>query len=269
LLYNRRIQARVTLKNRQLVFVITLSVITLCLLSQINCVDAAAAYEDEFAVSTLQSCWNFINPAGTGSHSLTAHTGYLRITAPTGSALGSNFNAPRLLQPVTNNFVATTCVSGTFSAYDYRAGLLLWKDDANYMRIEKYGSDKVLMWGKLGGTVATKTVDLPIGYSYNPLYLKLDKTGTTLTGFWSRDDSTWNTAHSFTFNSEDPLQIGLLVINVGTTVFSADFDYFHVYPATPDPPSVLPEYPLGLLIIPVTMLGAFAFSKLRNQARKQ
>jgi len=253
----------VTLKKSRFIFAIALSAVALCLLSQVNSVAAAPAYQDEFTDSSLQSFWTFTNPLGTGSYSLTANSGYLRITAPTGVGLSktSNFNAPRMLQPVTGDFVATTSVSGVFSQTGFRGGLLVWKDTNNYFRLEKYGSNQVLMYGYINGVETYQTGTLPSNYT--PLYLKLDRTGTTLNGYWSSDGTTWNLVKQYTvFNPADSLQTGLFTINVGSTVFSADFDYFHVTPASTL--SVLPETPLGVVAVVGTMFGAFAVFSYRK-----
>jgi len=232
----------------------------------ISFVAANPGYQDEFADSSLLPFWSFVNPAGTSSYSLTDHSGWCRITAPTGVALAttSNFNAPRLLQPVTGDFLATTCVSGSFSQAGFRAGLLVWKDTSNYMRLEKWGANQALMYGRIAGVETYQPVSL--SSNYNPLYLKLEKVGTTLSGYWSQDGITWNLIRQFTsFNAADPVEVGIFVINVGSTPFSADFDYFRI---TPFGVFVLPESPLGTLLIPIAMGGAFAVYKLKPLSRK-
>jgi regulation of enolase protein 1 (concanavalin A-like superfamily) len=253
----------ITMKKKTFIFTIALSVVALCLLSQISSAAAAPAYQDEFTSSNLQTFWTFTNPLGTGSYSLTAHSGYLRITAPTGVGLSktSNFNAPRMLQPVTGDFVATTSVSGDFSQAGFRGGMLLFKDTNNYFRLEKYGSNQVLMYGYINGAETYIASTLPSNYS--PLYLELERTGTTLRGYWSSDGATWNLVKQYTvFNGADTLQIGLFTINVGTSTFSADFDYFHITPASIL--SVLPENPLGVAAVIGSMFGAFAVYTYRK-----
>ncbi len=254
------------MKQSKLLFAAVTLVVALFLTSQISIVSAAPAYQDEFTSSSLQSFWTFVNPAGGGSYSLTANSGYLQITSPTGVGLSktSNFNAPRVMQPVTGDFVVTTSVSGTFSQAGFRAGLLVYKNNDNYMRFEKYGTNQVLMYGYLNGAETYQTLSLPS--SINPLYLKIEKTGSTITSYWSQNGISWTQVKQYTnFNTVDPLEVGLFVINVGTVSFSADFDYFHV---TPSNFSVLPESPLGAIVLPVAVIAAFAVYRLKPLSGK-
>jgi regulation of enolase protein 1 (concanavalin A-like superfamily) len=228
-----------------------------------SCVFADAGYNDDFTSTTLNSFWT---TAGTSSATfdLTTTPGYLRITSPTGPALSptSNYDAPRILQPVTGNFEATTCVSGGFTQSGFRGGLLIWKDTNNYMRLEKWGTNQVLMYGVLDGVVSYQQGTL--SSNYNPLYLKLEKSGTTLTGSWSSDGIAWNTVKSYTFNAADPVEVGLFVINVGTASFSADFDYFHIVPGEI---FELPEYSIGLLAVPLAMMAGFIVFRNKQRLR--
>lgn len=245
------------MKRSRITIIIVLT-IALCLSSLTGLAKADPAYQDEFTESTLMPFWTFVNDLGTSSYSLTAHDDWLRITSPTGNGLSqtSNFNAPRVLQSVSGDFTATTCVSGSFTQAGFRAGLLVWKDINNYFRVEKYGSNQVLMYGYIAGTETYTSMSAP-----GLQYLKIVKTGTGIEGFWSQDGSSWNSVHQYNLNVADPFEVGLFVINVGSVPFSADFDYFMVVPAF-----VLPEYPLGVCI-PLLMVGAFVFYKVIKQKR--
>jgi regulation of enolase protein 1 (concanavalin A-like superfamily) len=252
------------MQKRSSIFLSVIALSILVIACSISCAAANPGYIDSFVNPNLLNFWTFVNPAGTSTYSLSANVGWLRITAPTGVALAptSNYNAPRVLQNVTGNFVATTCVNGSFTETGDRAGILLWKDNNNYMRLEKWGTNQVLMYGVLGGVVTSQSGSLPS--SYNPLYLKLEKTGTTIAGYWSQTgvDGSWNLIKQFTYTAVDPVQVGLFAINVGTVPFSADFDYFNIAPGNI---FVLPEYPIGTLAIPVAMIGAFVISKRRSK----
>lgn len=256
-------------KSRTAVAVVA-TVLILCIISQIGLVSAAAAYQDEFATTALQSFWTFNNPAGTGSYSLTAHSDYLRLTAPNGAKLstisGSNLNAPRMLQSVTGNFEATTYVTGTFSSANYRGGLLLWANNQNFIRLEKYGSTQALMYPIINN-VESSPITVTGLTSSNNLYLKLQKTGSTVTCSYSTNGVSWTTIGTSTFSLSDPLQIGLFTINADASVstFSADFSYFHITPFSTL--SVLPEYPVGIFGATVAITGAYVFFKAKNRVQ--
>jgi regulation of enolase protein 1 (concanavalin A-like superfamily) len=258
----------VALKNGKIAAAVA-TVLIVCIISQIGLVAAAAGYQDEFASASLQSFWTFTNPSGTGSYSLTAHSDYLRITAAYNSKLsivsGSNLNAPRMLQSVTSDFTATTYVTGSFTSANYRGGMVLWKDQNNFIRLEKYGNNQVLFYTIIGGTEAyTPPVSTTTS---NNLYLRLQKTGTTITAFYSSDGSSWTTISSYTYSSSDPLQIGLFAINADSTAssFSADFDFFHITPYSTL--SVLPEYPVGIFGAAAAIAGGYVFFKAKNRVK--
>jgi regulation of enolase protein 1 (concanavalin A-like superfamily) len=159
---------------------------------------------------------------------------------------------------VTGDFEITTSVTGTFNSTNYRGGILVWKDSSDFLRLERRGGNTVQMGGKLGSaTFQYNIVTLPSDIS--PTYLKLEKVGSTLTGYWSSDGTTWNTVHSYTLSVSDPIDVGLFALNLGATPFSASFDYFDIIP-----PGLfsLPEYPLlGTIAVPAAMIGAYVVYK--------
>jgi regulation of enolase protein 1 (concanavalin A-like superfamily) len=261
---NLRLGDRIGLPMRKTKFALitTALVLTICLATQVAQVSAAAAYQDEFTATTLQSFWTFNNPLGTGAYSLTAHSGYLRITAPVGVALApsSNENAPRMLQSVTGDFVASTYVTGSFSEDGDRAGLLLWKDASNFIRLEKWSLTKAQVYAVIGGS-GTSTQISGLTSSTN-LYLKLEKIGTTVNAYYSTNGATWTLIKATTFSSSDPLQVGLFSLNVGTVSHNADFDYFRVTPYSTL--TVLPEYPIGIFGASAAIVGAWVFFKVKG-----
>jgi regulation of enolase protein 1 (concanavalin A-like superfamily) len=259
----------VALKRRFNIIAVT-TVLILCVTSQIALASAAAAYQDEFTSGTLQSFWTFT--AGTGSYSLTAHSDYLRLTAPNGAKLstitGSNLNAPRMLQSVTGNLEATTYVTGSFSSANYRGGLLLWANEQNFIRLEKYGSTQALMYPIINGVESSPKTVTGLTSS-NTLYLKLQKTGSTVTCSYSTTGASYTTIGTCSFSLSDPLYIGLFAINADNSAssFSADFDYFHIYPYSDPLPSVLPEYPVGIFGATAAIAGAYVFFKAKSKVK--
>jgi regulation of enolase protein 1 (concanavalin A-like superfamily) len=257
----------VTLRKGRFAIISITTVLVLCIASQVALVSASAAYQDEFTSSPLQSFWTFTNPATTGSYSFT-NPGYLTITAAQNSRMGtsgtSNRNAPRILQSVTDNFDASTYVTGSFTADNYRGGILLWKDNSNFIALEKYGSDKAMIY-----TGATDNNQQKTYTATNSLYLRLVKSGATVTGYYSTDGSTWVSIGFYSFSSSDPLQIGLFTFNgdasTTTSTFSVKFDYFHITPYSIL--SVLPEYPVGIFGAAAAIAGGYVFFKAKNRAK--
>lgn len=211
-------------------------------------------FSDDFSGSSLYSGWTFVNPAGGGSYSLISNPGWLRITSPNNYDLGgTNDNAPRMMQQVTGDFIAFTKVSGTFTASSVHAGLIVYKDNTHFMRVEIRDSNVVQIGGKNGGSFVYSQYSL--GGAVTPIYLKLEKTGTTVKGSWSSDGVTWNQFGTQSLTGSDPVTVGLFVINQYATppTFSVDFDYFTINPQL----FVVPEYPIGTIAIPIAMAVAF------------
>lgn len=227
----------------------------------------SAGQKDDFSSDTLQPFWKFINPENTASYNLTIHSGYLRLTAANQSTLTltPNQNAPRIIQSVTDDFIAATYVTGNFSTNNH-AGLLLWKDSGNFIRLEKWGTTQVLMYTVTDGQPNYQTATLPAS---NNLFLKLEKVGDTLTGYYSSDDVTWKNFESFTLTVSDPVDIGLLAINSNSaeSSFNVDFDYFRVSPSA-DMYVPVPTYPLGILGASVAIVAAFLIFRFKSKAKK-
>jgi hypothetical protein len=118
------------------------------------------------------------------------------------------------------------------------------------------------MWGYVNGAIIDKQTTTP---SVDSIHLRFGKCGSTLIGCWSIDGNSWNTIETFTFTTTDPVEVGLMVINAGSNVFSADFDYFHSVPAGV---FVIPEYSLGILTVPIVMGGAFMIFKRSTNSKK-
>jgi regulation of enolase protein 1 (concanavalin A-like superfamily) len=235
-------------------------VITLILFYSVSCASAAVGSSDEFTSATMNSFWSTAG-SGTATFSLTANPGYMRITCPANLDIGgSNDNAPQLLQTVTGDFAVTTKVTGVWTAAGTHAGLIVWKDSTHFMRVEVRDTNKVQIGGKNGGTfVSTSAL---MGSAVNPVYLKLDKTGTTITGYWSSDGVTWTNFGSFTMTGADPVKVGLFVINQNASpaTYSADFDYFHFVAGGI---TVLPESPIAAIALPIAVLGAFLVYRVK------
>jgi regulation of enolase protein 1 (concanavalin A-like superfamily) len=241
-------------KGQLIVFTVTLLSVTI-LFGSVSFAAASTGYNDDFTSPPLSSIWTTSGNAG-ATYDLSTNPGWLRVTSPAGCDLGAgNDDAPRVLQPVSGDFQAIIKVSGVFTAVGTHAGLLVFIDNNHFMRVEVRDNNAVQIGGKNGGAFTSTKVNL--GSAVNPIYLKMVKAGSSVTGYWSSDGSTWTQmGTAYTLTGSDPVQLGLFVINQNTGVpsFSADFDYFYI------PTSslfVLPESPLGTIAIPIAMGAAF------------
>ena len=251
--------------------IVATAIITLCFVTLIYTIAPAAAspgFNDEFNAATLGSNWNAVDPTSTNPFSLSSHSGWLRITTTAGPEYNlarTTMTSPRIFQTVTGDFEITTEVSGNFAHATVAAGLLVWKDSSNFWRVERWydptdHGQAVHTAGNYHGTW-TNGAYQTLPTNQDPTYLKITRVGTTLTGYWSTDGSTWTQFAQTTFDAADPVSVGLSVINVGGGTFNADFNFFHIIPSDL---SVLPEAPIAL-VLPAAMAIGFVVYRKRKQ----
>lgn len=244
--------------------VLLMSVLALALGAQVASA-IGEGFGDDFSGSILYSGWTFVNPAGGGSYSLSSNPGWLRITSPPDYDLGGgNNNAPRVMQTVTGDFDAFTKVTGDFSTEVRRAGLLFYTDATHFVRVERMESQKVRILINNGGTL--QYTDYTLASNLNPTYLKLEKEGVNVEGYWSSDGINWNLFGFYPFSGSGTTYIGLFAMKPasGGGSFYADFDYFTISPQL----FVVPEYPIGTLAIPIAMAAAFVTYRHKPWTKK-
>jgi regulation of enolase protein 1 (concanavalin A-like superfamily) len=202
---------------------------------------ANVPFSDNFNRKVLNPRWNVIDPAGGSTFSLTAHRGWLRITTtspPDRDLLGTiNVNAPRILQTLSSDFIIETKISSIMNENDEGAGLLVWKDSANYLRLDRMSrtiggpvEQQIFFCGTIGGNFPipgeTKIV---LQSSVNPTYLKLVKRGNVFSGYYSSNGILWHHVADVTFAMGNQLQVGIDIITAyHSGTFFADFDYFRI-----------------------------------------
>lgn len=228
------------MRKRDFLIISVISVLLITnLLSFTLSIPAAKAelgFTDDFDSATLKSVWTKIDPEGGSTFDLLANSGWLRITTsspPGRDLIGSLTNAPRIMMSgVSGNFTIETKVMSTMTKNDEGAGILIWKDDIHYMRLERMSRtignpvEQQIIFAVNGGSWAKVTVSSNI----DPTYLKLARNGNLFSGYYSSDGNTWTKVDELAFNVADPIDVGLDLINVyHDDTFFADFDYFRVY----------------------------------------
>lgn len=201
-----------------------------------NC---AGAFFDGFD-GKLDSRWNWINPGGNATHYLTK-TG-ISLSTPTGSDLNParNFNAPRLLLPITGNFTIETRLVFRPNTNFQSAGILLWQSPTTFIRFERgFGGPKNLQksgvlfqeWdhGTTGISISGFAQNLTTSGSVE---LRIQRQGDNFIASWRVPGQIWQTGGSTTlhFDSFDKLMAGVDLLDVfnalqNTTV---TYRYFRV-----------------------------------------
>lgn len=185
---------------------------------------SGSGFLDDFGSSILQPDWAWVDPLGDCSYSLTANPGHLRLYAPDGGHdLYMNLDAPRLVRPVKGSFVATTKVTIN-PTYNYQgAGLLIWHDQDNYVRLERTLVSGIDMWYKIAGVYGG--VEIP--FSSSQAFLRLQRADDRVTAWYSEDASEWIEVSTVDFKGAGALHVGLDLINQWQdNPIWADFDFF-------------------------------------------
>lgn len=200
-------------------------------------VHAVSEFNDEFDASALDSRWTTVDPEGSSSFSLTENPGWLRITTtspPDRDLYWAKVTAPRIITSgVTGDFTIETKVSASMTHNDEGAGILIWKDSDNFVRLDRmirFSDDSVtqqIYFSVNGGTEYSET--LVLSSNLNATYLRLVRYSDLFMAYYSSDGAAWVPVGNLTCVMSNPVHVGLDVITVyhdGT--FYADFDYFRV-----------------------------------------
>jgi regulation of enolase protein 1 (concanavalin A-like superfamily) len=189
---------------------------------------------------SLDSRWEWEDPSGKARHSM-ATNGPLRLTAPPHSDISpfdNNYNAPRLLQPITGGFTLDTHIEFRPNKNFQSAGLLVGQlDETTFLRIERgfgdYGRDSGVFFqrvdhGRLSDVSTLKQHPTTAG----SVELRVQRQGNRFTASWrEQPDQKWQFAGEtdLHFDSLDNLMVGLdLIADYGAPPTTASYDYFRV-----------------------------------------
>ncbi len=182
--------------------------------------------------------WQWIDPdEKTNQTPHDVKTGVLRVRMPTKKDLfGEALKAPRYIKPITGDFQIETRVRFLPKENYQGAGLLIYKDDENYIKFEH-------AYGGSGGGGEGLRFDARSAHEYRPITppgeihidsaevdLKIVRSGKIFTAFWRLDeDGEWRTAGEFDSDYPDTIFAGLIASNTAREA-SADFEYIHLLP---------------------------------------
>jgi tetratricopeptide (TPR) repeat protein len=172
------------------------------------CAFAEHRIDDRFAAPPSQS-WSWQDPFGDCSYTIQQG---LEIKAANGRDLWwLNLSAPRLLRPAAGDLaVETVCLPASSDKLAV-GGLLLWKDERNYLRLDRgeWGPYEISFHGCIDKQ------DLRIGRGRLPaerIFLRLERLNGHLNALCSADGAEWFTAGQVEFPVEDPVEVGLHAI---------------------------------------------------------
>ena len=180
--------------------------------------------------------------------------GKLTITVPGGThdlnmSLGG-MSAPRVLREVDGDFTVQVKVSGEFDPGDEAAkddlapfnsaGLLLWQDEKNYLRLERNGwwsiKDKttacyapLIEYYIDGHNRGPKAKVEPEDFFQSPsTWLKLERRDDKVTAFYSHDGQEWTEAKQIVVEFPPKIQVGAAAVNTSKKPFTVQFEEFQL-----------------------------------------
>ncbi|NOU67656.1 DNRLRE domain-containing protein [Paenibacillus sp. LMG 31461] len=192
---------------------------------------------DEFNSTTLGTQWQWVNEVP-AKWSLSAAPGSMRITTTSGDIwVDSPAQYNILLQdPAYTDFVAETKLHFQTSANYQAGGLILYTDNDNYIKVETAYNSAYTATGSKGirmlsefNKVSRTNVQLANITPGADVYLRLSKIGSTVTGYYSTDGSTWTKINQLANVNLIAPRIGIEAMHSGSApAVLADFDYFHI-----------------------------------------
>jgi regulation of enolase protein 1 (concanavalin A-like superfamily) len=152
-------------------------------------------------------------------------------------------NAPRVMQPVTGDFTVQVKVTfsappGTVSTVNGRpfngAGLLVWKDDQNFLRLERNCYWDLtgrlvcyppLMEDWVDGKYIPSNTPTDASFFKSPsTWFRIVRQGRNLALSMSQDGAEWTNLKTAMMDLGDEVSVGVAAVNSSTKPFTAEFE---------------------------------------------
>lgn len=188
------------------------------------------AFSDNFQ-SQINGGWNWVNPTNQATYAVTT-PGTLAITAPPGVDMNAatNYEAPRLLQPISGNFTIATQVevSANPPTSFWAVGLLLWQDQNNFFRVE-LNTTTFDFEQEVNGTFSHDAPNALALATISALKaeLKAQRSGDTFSAYYRLPGQSWQLINTANVHLQN-LQVGLILVNQTAAQFTAYYHYFSV-----------------------------------------
>ena len=194
---------------------------------------AAPTPNDEFDGSAVDGCrWTVVRPDATKTR---VTGGNLEIDTTTGDIYGGDNTGPKnftLQTPPAGDWTVATMVdAGAFNQAYHQGGLIVYTDDANYVKLD-YVTDsatakRIELRSEIGDVVQDPQPTAN-NLTQGVWYLRLAKSGDTYRGSYSADGAAWTDVGTVTNAAVSSGKVGLFAFGASaTTSVTAKFDYFH------------------------------------------
>lgn len=183
--------------------------------------------------------WEFIDPEKENPSGFETKDGVLKLRIPSGKDLyGENMTAPRFLKSVTGDFEIETRVKFSPSQDYQGAGVLIFRNDNNYLRLER-------SFGGLGSGESGIRFDKREDEIYEPIALpdkfptlarevelKFRRVGKEFIAFWREAEKTdWREVGRVSNNYPETVQIGIIGVSTADEI-KAEFSFIKLLPVT-------------------------------------
>jgi regulation of enolase protein 1 (concanavalin A-like superfamily) len=192
---------------------------------------SACGFTDGFGGATLAAAWQRTRT----NAALTVAGGTVTMDAPDGSDTYEKYlDAPRLLRPVTGNFVAQADVTARPRQFYQGAGLVLWAGADHYARVERgYGQYGEVVFEYKNAAKHKRVLKPGAGAARSDadrVVLELAREGSAVRARWRpATETAWRELGSVTMTLPAGVQVGVSVLNraqgkAKPAAFSASFD---------------------------------------------
>ena len=185
-----------------------------------------ANYSDEFDGAALDPKWSWYNPPASYDMGVT-RPGALHMVANRATNFAATADNGALLYQMLNGSFSLETEVFSSPANDYeKSGLMARQNASNWVALKYQWENgaKVELSVKSGGVVNDRLLT-PL--SASPVYLKLQRDGSTFTTYYSTNGINWTWQWSSALVMNDTLDVGLLIADGNAnTDFAADFEYF-------------------------------------------
>jgi len=195
----------------------------------------AATPNDEFDGSTVDGCrWTTVVRPDATTTRVTG--GNLEIDTTNGDIYGTDNSGPKnftLQTPPAGDWTVETKVDGSaFNQAYQQGGLIVYGDDANYVKLD-YVTDsatgrRIELRSEVGDAVQ-EPQPTANNLTQGVWWLRLTRSGNVYRGFYSSDGTTWTELGQTVTNAAvSSGKVGLFALGVNQTASAtAKFDYFH------------------------------------------
>jgi len=151
---------------------------------------------DEFNKKELSEFWAWDEGDVSGSsYTLNKSSGFLTLIAPAGAGMwAKNFKSPKVLARVKKNFIFTTKLTDYLPKGEWEeAGILLWRDKDNWVKLERTFTGKnheLNCAGKINGKLFYPT---PVRYKETEVWFKVSCYEKAIVYQYSKDGKLYRT----------------------------------------------------------------------------